>query len=85
MLAHPKLLKTVRLALALSEEDLAAAAGISVRALQSVESLSPHCTLGRIQAIQQALENLGVTFTAAEGTSGFRVPNRLLGGLTRSR
>jgi transcriptional regulator with XRE-family HTH domain len=75
MLAHPKILKLARLALDLTQEEVAALAGVSLRILQKLEAYDQDTTIRTVRLVQQALEEQGVKFlgdTESLG-SGFRI------------
>ncbi|MBM1170629.1 helix-turn-helix domain-containing protein [Microvirga arabica] len=76
MLAHPKILKLARLALDLTQNEVAALAGISPRILQKLEACDQDTTFRTIRLVQQALEGKGVVFLGESESlgSGFRVP-----------
>lgn len=82
MLAHPKILKLARLALELTQRELAMSAGISPRILQRLEACDQDTTIRTIRSVQQALEGKGIMFLGETERlgSGFRVP---LGHLTQ--
>jgi predicted transcriptional regulator len=75
MLAHPKILRLARLAVDLTQEEVAALAGVSLRILQKLEAFDQDTTIRTVRLVQQALEEQGVKFlgdTECLG-SGFRV------------
>jgi transcriptional regulator with XRE-family HTH domain len=82
MLAHPKILRLARLALDLTQEEVAALAGVSPRILQKLEALDQDTTVRTIRLVQQALEGRGVVFLGESESlgSGFRVPMDYLRG-----
>jgi transcriptional regulator with XRE-family HTH domain len=82
MLAHPKILKLARLALDLTQDELADSAGIGVRILQKLEACDQDTTIRTVRLVQRALEGRGVTFLGESETlgSGFRVPVGYLQG-----
>ncbi len=84
MLAHPKILKLARLALDLTQNELATGAGISLRLLQKLEACDQDTTVRTIRLVQQALEDRGVVFLGESESlgSGFRVPMGHLRGAT---
>ena len=76
----PDLLKAARVALGLTQRELAEAAGIGLRSLTRLEGgLDLNTRLHR--AIKEALEIQGVTFQPDDGESGpgFRVRPECLG------
>lgn len=76
MLAHPKILKLARLALDISQDELAASAGISRRILQKLEACDENATVRTIRSVQRVLEGKGIIFLGESENlgSGFRVP-----------
>lgn len=75
---HPKFLKTARVLLEISQDELAQAAGISRRTLVRLETESPDASFRSIGAVRKALETRGVIFIENGEHSGFTLPNRLL-------
>jgi transcriptional regulator with XRE-family HTH domain len=82
MLAHPKILRLARLALDLTQEEVASLAGVGVRILQKLEACDQDTTVRTIRLVQQALEGQGVKFLGDTDClgSGFRVPMEHLRG-----
>jgi len=76
MLVHPRLLKSARIALDISQDELSSSAGVSRRSLVKLESCAQETTFKTIQAVQRALEAYGVLFLGEDGSigSGFRLP-----------
>jgi transcriptional regulator with XRE-family HTH domain len=76
MFVHPKLLRAARLSLDISQDDVAAAAGISRRSLQKLELCNPDTTVRTIEAVQRALVGYGVVFLIEDQNAGwgFRLP-----------
>lgn len=80
MFAHPSTLKAARIALEINQEDLAVAAGITLKKLQNLETNGRHATLGSAQAVQRTLESFGVVFLSETETdgAGYRLPRWLV-------
>lgn len=75
MFAHPKILKLARMALDLTQEDVATASGVSLRNLQRLEAGDPTTSIRTISMVQGTLERQGAVFTANSNEgAGFRVP-----------
>jgi len=72
----PNLLKAARIALGLSQADVAKAAGIGVRSLSRMETELSDQSVRTQRAVQRALEALGVEFLSQDGNRGpgFRLP-----------
>ncbi|MCG7392889.1 helix-turn-helix domain-containing protein [Microvirga sp. ACRRW] len=72
----PDLLKAARIALRLSQKDLAEAAGIGERSLSRMEAEPSDQTVRTQIAVQRALEAIGVEFLSQDGDRGpgFRLP-----------
>jgi transcriptional regulator with XRE-family HTH domain len=87
MVAHPKILKLARLALDVSQDELAAIVGIARRTLQKLESCEGETTFRTIQAVQRALEGRGVVFLGESEVlgPGFRLPRGYLRGADSSQ
>lgn len=77
MVASARLLRAARLALGLSLDEIAAAAGIDRRTVSRVEGRLPtQKALGSAVEVERVLERMGVVFLkAGEGQGeGFRLP-----------
>jgi len=87
MLVHPKILKLARLALDLTQDEVADLAGVSVRILQKLESCDQDTTVRSIRLVTWALQSRGVKFLGDSDTlgSGFRVPVEYLQGTWNER
>ncbi|WP_114771455.1 helix-turn-helix domain-containing protein [Microvirga subterranea] len=75
MTTHPKILKLARMALDLTQEDVASLARVSLRNLQKLEACDPTTSIRTIMLVQGALERRGAVFTAHTNKGlGFLVP-----------
>lgn len=81
MLTHPVLIKLARIAMRMSQKDLAEFAGVGERSVSRTEN-SNSVTSKSLIALQIALEKQGVTFLErdAKGGPGFRLPINWIAG-----
>lgn len=73
MLVEARLLKAARVLLRWSQEELAKKAGIGRTTLSKVEAGEQDVRLSTIRAVQQALEDGGIKFVAADDVYGVGV------------
>lgn len=76
MKAHPKLLRLGRIALGISQQELADAAELGIRSVRNLEAANPDATFRTQEKVQAALERLGIMFLQPDesGRVGFRLP-----------
>lgn len=72
MITHYRLLKAIRLANDLSQEQMAVLAGVSRRSITTMES-GGDTTLKTLRAVQHALEEKGIRFLPEANGSGHGV------------